>query len=415
MSPSNNVPVPLQEPRPALPALLPSTAADEFLPSPGSWSHTLGHRVLIAIVSTALALVVWPWQETVRASGVVRPTGENSLVQSERGGRVLAVLVQPNQRVIAGQVMARLDDRALRDQERQLETEISRLQRQQAEASIQQRALADQRKANTNLHEAQVLGSERELDQARATLSFHERELARYLTLLSVGAVSRSLVDEKAAQAAVSRSDVSKAQQRVAQQQAQGAAESARLRENSSVSLSGAEELAKALSQRRTQLAEVRRDLTNTIIRAPRTGAVIGMSLRHAQQVLRPGEVLASIAPEGGGLDVQVQVPGQEISQVRTGQTAYLRVAGCPFPEFGVLHGRVSALSADTIASSDGQGRPLAGSGYQVVVRPGATELRAGRRRCALRQGMDVQADVVTQRTTVMALLLRKLRLISGA
>ena len=283
MSPSNNVPVPLQEPRPALPALLPSTAADEFLPSPGSWSHTLGHRVLIAIVSTALALVVWPWQETVRASGVVRPTGENSLVQSERGGRVLAVLVQPNQRVIAGQVMARLDDRALRDQERQLETEISRLQRQQAEASIQQRALADQRKANTNLHEAQVLGSERELDQARATLSFHERELARYLTLLSVGAVSRSLVDEKAAQAAVSRSDVSKAQQRVAQQQAQGAAESARLRENSSVSLSGAEELAKALSQRRTQLAEVRRDLTNTIIRAPRTGAVIGMSLRHAQ------------------------------------------------------------------------------------------------------------------------------------
>ena len=221
MSPSNNVPVPLQEPRPALPALLPSTAADEFLPSPGSWSHTLGHRVLIAIVSTALALVVWPWQETVRASGVVRPTGENSLVQSERGGRVLAVLVQPNQRVIAGQVMARLDDRALRDQERQLETEISRLQRQQAEASIQQRALADQRKANTNLHEAQVLGSERELDQARATLSFHERELARYLTLLSVGAVSRSLVDEKAAQAAVSRSDVSKAQQRVAQQQAQ--------------------------------------------------------------------------------------------------------------------------------------------------------------------------------------------------
>ena len=74
MSPSNNVPVPLQEPRPALPALLPSTAADEFLPSPGSWSHTLSHRVLIAIVSTALALVVWPWQETVRASGVAAGT-----------------------------------------------------------------------------------------------------------------------------------------------------------------------------------------------------------------------------------------------------------------------------------------------------------------------------------------------------
>jgi len=414
MSSTNNVPVRIDHDPPHLPALLPSTAADEFLPAPGSWSHRLGHRVLIGMVSTGLALVIWPWQETVRASGVVRPTGENSLVQSERGGTVLAVLVQPNQRVVAGQVMARLDDRALRDQEQQLETEISRLERQQLEASNQRRALADQRNAAASLTVAQVLGSERELDQARATLSFHERELARYRTLLNIGAVSRSLVDEKAAQAAVSRSDVAKAQQRVAQQRAQGQADNARLRESSSVSSSGAEELAKALSQRRTQLAMVRRDLVNTIIRAPRTGAVIGMSLRHAQQVLKPGEVLASIAPEGGGLDVQLQVPGQEISQVRTGQAAYLRVAGCPFPEFGVLDGKVSALAADTTGTPSPDGRP-GSSGYQVVVRPSATELKAGLRHCALRQGMEVQADVVTQRTTVMTLVLRKLRLIGGA
>lgn len=414
MSPSNTLPVPAPRELPQLPALLPSTAADEFLPAPGSWANGLGQRVLIALLSTGLALVVWPWQETVRASGVVRPKGENSLVQSERGGTVLAVLVQPNQRVIAGQILARLDDRTLRDQERQLDTEIIRLERQQAEASIQQGALADQRSANTSLHQAQVLGSERELDQARATLSFHERELARYRTLMGLGAVSRSLVDEKVAQEAVSRSDVAKALQRVAQQRALGVVDGARLRETSSVSLSGAEELAKSLAQRRTQLAEVRRDLVNTTIRAPRTGAVISMSLRHARQVLRPGEVLASIAPEGGGLEAQLQVPGQEIARVRTGQAASLRIAGCPFPEFGVLHGRVSALSADTVSSGAGPGRPAGTAGYQVVVRPNATELRAGPRRCALRQGMEVQADVVTQRTTVMALLLRKLRLISG-
>lgn len=414
MSLSNAMPVPVPQQAPQLPVLLPSTAADEFLPAPGSWANSLGQRVLLALLGTGLALVVWPWQETVRANGVVRPTGENSLVQSERGGTVLAVLVQPNQRVTSGQILARLDDRTLRDQERQLATEISRLERQQAEAAIQQLALADQRQANTSLHQAQVLGSERELDQARATLTFHERELARYRTLQGIGAVSRSLVEEKAAQAAVSRSDVAKAQQRVAQQRAQGVADGARLRETSSVSISGAEELAKSLAQRRTQLAEVRRDLVNTTIRAPRTGAVISMSLRHARQVLRPGEVLASIAPEGGGLEAQLQVPGQEIARVRTGQAAALRVAGCPFPEFGVLQGRVSALSADTIASGE-LARPAASAGYQVVIRPRATELRAGVRRCALRQGMEVQADVVTQRTTVMALLLRKLRLMGGA
>jgi multidrug efflux pump subunit AcrA (membrane-fusion protein) len=89
-------------------------------------------------------------------------------------------------------------------------------------------------------------------------------------------------------------------------------------------------------------------------------------------------------------------------------------VAGCPVPEFGVLDGKVSALAADTTGTPSPDGRP-GSSGYQVVVRPSATELKAGLRHCALRQGMEVQADVVTQRTTVMTLVLRKLRLIGGA
>ena len=50
MSPSNTLPVPAPRELPQLPALLPSTAADEFLPAPGSWANGLGQRVLNALL-----------------------------------------------------------------------------------------------------------------------------------------------------------------------------------------------------------------------------------------------------------------------------------------------------------------------------------------------------------------------------
>ena len=41
--------------------------------------------------------------------------------------------------------------------------------------------------------------------------------------------------------------------------------------------------------------------------------------------------------------------------------------------------------------------------------------LARGQRRCALRAGMELEADLVIRRGTVMGLLLRKLRLLTVA
>jgi len=50
----------------------------------------------------------------------------------------------------------------------------------------------------------------------------------------------------------------------------------------------------------------------------------------------------------------------------------------------------------------------------QVVVQPNRTELMQRQRRCALRPGMQVQADVVTGRTSAMTALMRKLRVLQS-
>jgi multidrug efflux pump subunit AcrA (membrane-fusion protein) len=110
---------------------------------------------------------------------------------------------------------------------------------------------------------------------------------------------------------------------------------------------------------------------------------------------------------------VKVQVPSRDIGNIKTNQDAYLRISGCPYPEFGVLKARVNSVSADTIPAESPNGRP-AQAGFEVVLTPTSRFLQAGSRQCGLRHGMDVEAEIVTRHTTVLGFLLTKLRLLSG-
>jgi HlyD family secretion protein len=135
--------------------------------------------------------------------------------------------------------------------------------------------------------------------------------------------------------------------------------------------------------------------------------------MRHAQQVIRAGEVLAQIAPVGGAQQVKLKVPSRDIGTIKANQDAYLRISGCPYPDFGVMKARVISVSADTlVAESESAGSPAAN--FEVVLKPSGDHLQTGSRRCVLRHGMDVQADIITRRTTVLGSLLTKLRLFSG-
>ena len=111
---------------------------------------------------------------------------------------------------------------------------------------------------------------------------------------------------------------------------------------------------------------------------------------------------------------MNLQVPGSEITPIRTGQTTHMRVEGCPYSDFGVLPGRVTAIAADASQAQPAANGTAGPGTYQVVVQPNRTELMQRQRRCALRPGMQVQADVVTGRTSAMTALMRKLRVLQS-
>ncbi len=401
---------------PAVPMVL-GEACDEFLPGPGRWAGGLTRALLLTLAAAGLSLSVWPLRETVRAAGVVRPRGENSVIQSELGGTVQAVLLRPDQTVAAGQVLARLDPSLFRSERDQLRSEITALERQLRLASSERDSLELQAAALARLGSAQLESSRRSVDQARATFRFERSELERYQSLLSSGAVPRSLVEEKLSRSQVSAAELLKADQAVVEQRARALNEAARLRQSAAQARSAADELGKQLVQRRTRLDQVERALGRSTLRAPQAGTVLSTALRHPGQVIQPGQVVATIAPLGQRHEVRLEVPARDIGQIRPGQRASLRISACPTAEYGVLPAVVQSLSADTLsidtlaAAVPAEAMAAAPAGYQVLLRPLRTSLPGRQGPCRLRPGMDLSADVVTRDTTVLRFLLNRLRI----
>jgi multidrug efflux pump subunit AcrA (membrane-fusion protein) len=388
-----------------LPPGLMETSAEDFLPQPGPWTSSLGRWLLTLTLMGSGALALWPMRETVRAEGAVRPLGENSVVQSEQGGTLQRVLVQPNQSVLAGSLLAEFDNRSLAVERQQLQQEQAALRRQLTMARGEQQSLATQAQALQGVNQSLTLASRQGVAQARTALDYERGELERYRSLAAEGAVPRSVVEERQARQIVSESEVLKALQGVAEQQARGVSELARLRQAEFQARSAADELNKQVLQRDTRLQQLERAITQTKVVAPIDGSVVSTALRHAGQVLQAGEPLAVIAPQTAPLDVRLQVPPESISQVETGQAAMLRISACPTAEFGVLPARVKSVAADVQPRQDNRA-----SGYEVVLRPERRQLNGRGTVCALRPGMAVVADVITRRTTVLMFLLNKLR-----
>lgn len=378
--------------------ILGPATAKEFLPSVRPWVHFAGLFMLGSFLSGVALMGVWPYRVVVRASGSVRPGGETSLVHSPREGRVGEILIQPNQVVEQGQLIAVLDPADLVGRELKLQQDRSALESQ----------LESQRKEDR----AALQGAQLEVEKARANLDLANSEYQRYSQLVESGAASRQQMEEKAASLSVARSNLAKSGREVMQQQSRG--ESAQGR------------LSQQLFANRADRAQLARDLGRTMVRAPVSGVVFSVALRNPLQVVAAGQELARIAPRGTELLVKVLVSSEDIANVQTGQRADLRLAGCPYPDFGTLRAKVLSVAPDAFATGAAQdpgsavssarpGNSGGGSGgYEVTLHPERTQLRSSSRTCTLRLGMDLTADIVTRVETVLQFLLRRTRLLVG-
>lgn len=156
------------------------------------------------------------------------------------------------------------------------------------------------------------------------------------------------------------------------------------------------------------QLAGARAELESTLMRAPVSGVIVGLQANTIGGVIRPGEPVMDIVPEGQDLIVEAQVRPEDAEDVHPGLTSEVRITAFTGRSMPMLTGEVQRISADRFTDErSGQGYFLA----RVAVRQ--EQLRelnqiAGHG-AEMRPGLPAQVVIPTRSRTALQYFLEPL------
>ena len=151
-----------------------------------------------------------------------------------------------------------------------------------------------------------------------------------------------------------------------------------------------------------------------TSLTSPVSGTVVGVQAQVGQR-LKDGEVIASIIPDGSDLYAYFYAPSSAVGFVKVGQDVLLRYAAYPYQKFGQYHGTVADISRAAMHSgSDGKDAQPLEQLYRITVKPSDQYVLAYGRKEELLPDMRVDANIITDRRTIIEWIFEPLISVRG-
>ena len=234
----------------------------------------------------------------VAGPGRVEALSEEIRVSSQVGGRLQAVLVDENDRVAAGQVMA------------VIENADYRARVASAEASLKLRE-AEALRTHNGAREQERQDAAAALREAEAVLANANLDMARRRDLFQQVVISRAELDEAEKQLNVAQARVDSARERLSLVDA-GSREEDLARADADVALA------------RAALDEARAMLEKTVVRAPIDGVVLRRHHRAGESVSTQFDSPIVTLADRSRVRVRVDVDEADVARLREGQSAYV-------------------------------------------------------------------------------------------
>jgi multidrug efflux pump subunit AcrA (membrane-fusion protein) len=318
-----------------------------FLTACGSGSNsaaaTNANKEPVSVEVTTEQAVIRPIPTYVEATGNLA-SDEQTDVAPAVAGKIVEVNFDIGSYVKEGDVLVRLDNRdaTIRLQQAEAQVEQQRQAAQQAEANAEQ-ALANlrQTQARLGIKDGETFRIEdfSQVKSISAQLDLAEKEFRRAEKLLETGDISKSAYDQRRSQrdALIGQLDEARSNAAIAIRAvdtARAAYEAAK---------AGARTAQAAIATLETQVAQARKALSDTIVRAPITGYVSDKSADVGEYISpnTPNAKLATIM-RTSVLRMKIEIPEQSISRVATGQSVSLQVTSYPERQFA---GRIARIS----------------------------------------------------------------------
>lgn len=426
------------------PDFLKAVTPDNFLPPISHWTSWGGVMMLTSLVSAIAISSVFKYQITIKAPAKIRPEGELNLVQASKSGKVSQIKAKINQKILQGDIIAYLDDSRLQQERKQLLDKINSTQqqleqnKQQIKTKEEQIIVAKEQKeqniatllaelsfTNSNSQNYRV-NSITELKEAQANFYFTQNELARYQQLVDTGAISQLQLSEKEAahniakarlekvQAQInpSQDQISIVQEKIAQEKVKGKTQLILLQQEKQLLLQQQLQIISQLQSDRQELHKLDLDLSQMVIRSSTSGTIQKLNLRNRGQVVQEKDAIATIVPSESDLVIKATVAVADIQQVKPNQNVKIKVSSCPYTDYGIVQGKVIAISSDVIDFKTNNSNNLAKNYYHVIVEPQNLVLRNSQQECEIKSGMNGRAEIITQQETILKFVLRKARLL---
>jgi adhesin transport system membrane fusion protein len=167
-------------------------------------------------------------------------------------------------------------------------------------------------------------------------------------------------------------------------------------------------------SSQRHKLEERRSVLEHTDLIAPVAGIVKYLRINTVGGVLRAGDELMQISPTESDMVIEAKVNPVDIGQLELGLPVQVKLDAFDFSVYGMLVGKLTYISSDTLVEQGANGQSL--SFYRVQVRLEGQQSNQALARVALKPGMTSTIDIKTRTRSVLRYLLKPvIKTFSGA
>ena len=338
------------------------------------------------VVGSSLASV----DSAVISFGIVGAEGSRKAVQHLDGGIISAILVKEGEVVTSGQEIIRLDQvqpkAALEIQSSQVETQLAVIARLEAESDGRDTILfpveIESRQTDPSVRalmasqielfgarktalETQIGTIGEQINQAKSQMQIFETQMQtadKQYKMINEELAPKEMLYEKGYATNSPVLQLKRAATAVAGQKQEASGQIARL----SYMLSQLEnqieqikndyrlKVAQELEDARNKLQDARerervaRDvLDRTVIRAPVSGRVLGLSVNTIGGVVGKGEKLLEIVPNEGGITIKARFKQGDGIEIEPGMKAELRILSAQGRRLPLVYGEVRNRSAD--------------------------------------------------------------------
>jgi HlyD family secretion protein len=410
----------------------PDAAAIEDAPVPLS-AHAVLYVVLLLLIAAIAWSIIGTVDRIVVAPGKIATRTPTLVIQSFSTSRILEIDVKPGDHVVQGQVLAKFDPSFAQADVTSLQQKVSSLmaQTRRLQAELSGQDFASGRDPDSA---AQAQIYEQEMSDYRAEMDQRDSRMAQIDA--QIGADEDTLPGIRA-QVAMANNVVA-IQQRLQRQQAAAALDVMRAQSNAidaSSRLTNTVQDEEKLRQQRAeavqereafigkwrsdhsqQLVQARQDLSEagetlnkanrlqdfTQATAPVDGIVQDVADRSAGSVLKEGDTLVTLVPDGAALYVDASVPARDVSYLKLGDTVRVKLESYPFQRFGTITGTLTVISPDSMPVSDQDPSKLI---YRLQVKLDDPQSLAARG-ILLKPGLVASAEIKTGTRSVASYVL---------